>query len=162
MRKPKKPGELISKMNSRKHKKAMPMYPAGNKPYFPQGNTLGSGYGRMGRNTLQGQSQTIQGTRGSSMPSVPGIMHQKKKPAKHKKRKKNWIAGAIKKPGALHRELGVKQGSKIPAKTLARAAKRGGKLGKRARLAETLKGMHHKKNDHDSDDKMKKRSINRK
>jgi len=26
------------------------------------------------------------------------------------KKKKNWIAGAIKKPGALHAELGIKQG----------------------------------------------------
>ena len=35
-----------------------------------------------------------------------------------------WIAGAIKKPGALHRELGVPQGQKIPAKKLAKAASR--------------------------------------
>ena len=54
---------------------------------------------------------------------------------------KNWIAGAIKKPGALHKELGVKAGEKIPAKTLAKAAENGGKLGQRARLAETLKKM---------------------
>ena len=31
---------------------------------------------------------------------------------------KNWIAGAIKKPGALRKELGVKAGEKIPAKKL--------------------------------------------
>lgn len=55
---------------------------------------------------------------------------------------KNWIAGAIKKPGALHKELGVPQGKKIPAGKLAAAAKKGGKEGKRARLAETLKGFH--------------------
>ena len=55
---------------------------------------------------------------------------------------KNWIKGAIKHPGALHRELGVKQGKKIPAKKLAAAAKKGGKIGRRARLAETLKGLH--------------------
>ena len=54
---------------------------------------------------------------------------------------KNWIAGAIKKPGALHKQLGVKAGEKIPAKTLAKAAEKGGKLGQRARLAETLKKM---------------------
>jgi hypothetical protein len=54
---------------------------------------------------------------------------------------KNWISKAIKHPGALHRELGVKQGKKIPAKKLAAAAKKGGKLGRRARLAETLKGL---------------------
>ncbi len=59
-----------------------------------------------------------------------------------KLKKKNWIAGAIKKPGALHKELGVKSGKKIPTKTLAKAAKKGGKMGKRARLAETLKSFH--------------------
>ena len=52
-----------------------------------------------------------------------------------------WIAGAIKKPGALKKELGVKKGEKIPAKKLAKAAKAPGKLGQRARLAETLKGF---------------------
>jgi len=54
---------------------------------------------------------------------------------------KNWIAGAIKKPGALKKELGVKKGQKIPAKKLAAAAKKKGKEGQRARLAETLKGF---------------------
>lgn len=54
---------------------------------------------------------------------------------------KNWIQKAIKKPGALHRELGVPKGKKIPEKKLAKAAKAKGKLGQRARLAETLKGM---------------------
>lgn len=57
---------------------------------------------------------------------------------------KNWIAGAIKKPGSLRKELHVKKGEKIPAKKLAAAAKKGGKEGKRARLAETLKGFHKK------------------
>ena len=50
----------------------------------------------------------------------------------------NWIAGAIKRPGALHRALGVPQGKKIPAGKIARAAKAGGRLGKQARLAQTL------------------------
>jgi hypothetical protein len=54
---------------------------------------------------------------------------------------KNWIKGAIKKPGALRAELGVKEGKTIPAKKLAAAAKKPGKIGQRARLAETLKGM---------------------
>ena len=54
---------------------------------------------------------------------------------------KNWIAGAIKKPGALRKELGVAEGKNIPAKTLTKAAEKGGKLGQRARLAETLKKM---------------------
>jgi hypothetical protein len=55
--------------------------------------------------------------------------------------KKNWIAEAVKKPGALRKELGVKEGKTIPAKKLAKAAKAPGKLGQRARLAETLKGL---------------------
>ena len=50
----------------------------------------------------------------------------------------NWIAKAIKKPGALHKEMGIKKGKKIPKAKLAKAAKKPGKLGKRARLAETL------------------------
>ena len=54
---------------------------------------------------------------------------------------KKWIAGAIKKPGALRAALGAKKGEPIPAKKLAAAAKKPGLMGKRARLAETLKGM---------------------
>jgi hypothetical protein len=56
--------------------------------------------------------------------------------------KKKWIQGAIKHPGALHKELGVPKGEKIPEKKLKAAEKKGGKEGKRARLAETLKKMH--------------------
>jgi hypothetical protein len=54
---------------------------------------------------------------------------------------KNFIAGAIKKPGALHAQLGVPQGEKIPEAKLSAAAKKGGKLGQRARFAQTLKGL---------------------
>lgn len=56
----------------------------------------------------------------------------------------NWIQGAIKKPGALREQLGVKEGQKIPKAKLAAAAKKGGKLGQRARLAITLSKMHKK------------------
>jgi len=52
-----------------------------------------------------------------------------------------WIQNAIKKPGALRAELGAKPGKPIPAKKLAAAAKKPGIEGKRARLAETLKGL---------------------
>jgi len=56
-----------------------------------------------------------------------------------------WIQKAIKHPGALHKELGVAAGKKIPAKKLAAAAaKKPGKVGQRARLAETLKGLKKK------------------
>jgi hypothetical protein len=51
---------------------------------------------------------------------------------------KNWIAGAISKPGALRQSLGAKEGKPIPAKKLSAAAAKGGKLGQRARLAQTL------------------------
>lgn len=57
---------------------------------------------------------------------------------------KRWIAEAIKKPGALHKQLGVPMGKTIPAKKLEKAAEKGGKLGQRARLAETLKGFKKK------------------
>ena len=56
-------------------------------------------------------------------------------------KKEKWIQGAIKHPGALHKELHVPAGEKIPAKRLHAAAKKGGKLGQRARLAETLRGF---------------------
>lgn len=52
-----------------------------------------------------------------------------------------WISKAIKKPGALRKQLGAKSGQPIPAGKLAKAAKAPGKLGQRARLAQTLKGL---------------------
>ena len=59
--------------------------------------------------------------------------------------KKNWIAGAIKKPGALHKSLHVKAGKKIPASKIAKAAhSKNPTLAKRARLAQTLKKMRKK------------------
>lgn len=55
---------------------------------------------------------------------------------------KNWIAGAIKKPGALHRELHVPEGKKIPASKLKAAEHSKNPLErKRASLAKTLKGF---------------------
>lgn len=55
----------------------------------------------------------------------------------------NWIKGAIKNPGGLHKSLGVPQGKKIPEKMVDAAAKKGGKVGKQARLAKTLEWFHH-------------------
>ena len=55
--------------------------------------------------------------------------------------KKNWIQGAIKKPGALRKSLKIKKGQEIPLKKLQSAAKKGGKLGQRARLAITLRKL---------------------
>lgn len=56
--------------------------------------------------------------------------------------KEKWIQKMHMKKGALHKELGVPEGKKIPAKKLAAAAKEPGVEGKRARLAKTLKKMH--------------------
>ena len=57
------------------------------------------------------------------------------------KKKGGWIQKAIKKPGALREQLGIKGKKKIPAKMLDRATNAPGKLGQRARLAKTLRGM---------------------
>ena len=57
--------------------------------------------------------------------------------------KEKWIQGAIKHKGALHKELGVPEGKKIPEKKLEKAEhSKNPTLKKRAVLAETLKKMH--------------------
>lgn len=60
--------------------------------------------------------------------------------AARKKPKKDFIAGAIKHPGALHAQLGVPQGEKIPAGKMAAAASGadGPLAKKRALFARTL------------------------
>jgi hypothetical protein len=59
--------------------------------------------------------------------------------------KKNWIAGAIKHPGALRKTLKVKKGEKIPESKLKKAEhSKNPKTAKRAHLAETLKKMNKK------------------
>jgi hypothetical protein len=55
--------------------------------------------------------------------------------------KKNWIAGAIQKPGALRKTLGAKEGKPIPRAKLEAAASKSGKTGQRARLALTLRKL---------------------
>ena len=77
----------------------------------------------------------------SKMPGKKTIKRKDKPEDVAMYKKGGWIKDAIKKPGTLREELGVKKGEKIPAKKLAKAAKAPGKLGQRARLAETLKGM---------------------
>ena len=54
----------------------------------------------------------------------------------------HFIQRAIKRPGQLHRDLGVPQGKPIPQAQLQAAARRPGKVGQRARFAETLERMH--------------------
>jgi len=66
-------------------------------------------------------------------------LNRKKKEVTAKSGK--WIQSAIKKPGALKKAMGVKAGEKIPAKKLAKAAQAPGKMGQRARLAQTLRKM---------------------
>lgn len=55
-----------------------------------------------------------------------------------------WIQKALgsKSKGKLHKKLGVPETKKIPTAKLKAAAKKPGKLGKEARLAETLKSFH--------------------
>lgn len=74
-------------------------------------------------------------------------MHGERHEGKEKNHKKsnNFIASAIKHPGSLRKELHVKKGHKIPEKKLEKAAHHKGKEGQKARLAITLKKMHHKK-----------------
>lgn len=55
---------------------------------------------------------------------------------------KKWIQKAIKHPGALHKQLHVAKGKKIPLDKLKTAANKSGKIGQRARLAMTLRKMH--------------------
>ena len=62
-----------------------------------------------------------------------------------KKKKKNWIAGAIKKPGALRKQLGAKPGQPIAKGKLKAAAGKPGTTGRRARLALTLGKLRKKK-----------------
>jgi hypothetical protein len=60
-------------------------------------------------------------------------------------KKKLNIDKAIKKPGQLHRDLGVPQGEKIPKSKIRAAAKKKGKVGQRARFALLLEKLRHKK-----------------
>lgn len=57
----------------------------------------------------------------------------------------NFIRAAIKRPGQLHRDLGVPEGQSIPRTELLAAAKQPGKVGERARLALTLEGLRRPK-----------------
>lgn len=73
-------------------------------------------------------------------------MAMKKKASKKKASGKKWISGAIKKPGALRKSLGVKKGEKITEKMLDKAEKSKSPLTrKRASLAETLIKIARKK-----------------
>lgn len=74
-----------------------------------------------------------------------------------------WIKNAIKKPGALHKELHVPMGKKISKEKLEKASHAKGKEGKRARLALTLEGLHEKevKGGKKGDEKLHKMAMKR-
>jgi hypothetical protein len=52
---------------------------------------------------------------------------------------KKWIGSMHMMKGALHRQLGIPAGQKIPLSRLHAAAKSKGKIGRRARLALTFR-----------------------
>jgi len=54
----------------------------------------------------------------------------------------NWIKKAVEHKGALHRALGVKEGTKLTEAQLKRGEAMGGKVAKMVSLARTLKKMH--------------------
>jgi hypothetical protein len=72
------------------------------------------------------------------------LRKEKKEKVEESKKDKKWIQKAIdpKKKGSLKKALGVKKDEKIPSGKLQVASKKGGKLGKRARLAKTLKSLN--------------------
>ena len=86
-------------------------------------------------------SMSSDGSSMSSDGSSAGGMGLKKGGRVHYAEGSKWIQGAIKHPGALRASLHVKAGEKITAKKLSAAAKKPGVMGKRARLAQTLKGF---------------------
>ena len=60
---------------------------------------------------------------------------------------KKWIQKAIKKEGALRKTMKIKEGKAIPVSKLKKAAEKGGKTGKRARLALTLRKINEEATD---------------
>ena len=65
---------------------------------------------------------------------------------KKKKKDKNWIQGAVKRPGALRKKLGVAKGKKISASQLNKAAKSKNPTHRRqATLAKTFKKMNRRR-----------------
>ena len=68
-------------------------------------------------------------------------MYEAVKSGRIKAKDGDWIQKANIKKGALRDQMGIKKGKKIPLSRLKSAAKKGGKLGKRANLALTFRGM---------------------
>ncbi len=56
-----------------------------------------------------------------------------------------WIKATVKNPGALHKSLGIPKGQRIPDAAIEKAEhSKNATLRRRATLAETLRGFHHK------------------
>lgn len=97
--------------------------------------------------------------RGMTHKQWEGSKEDREMDARHERkdggRTGNWIKDAVKKPGALSKSLGVPEDKNIPMAKIKKAENSDNpKLAKRARLAETLKGMHKAKGgkaDHDDD-----------
>jgi hypothetical protein len=129
----KKKGGAIKRRKPKAPKLAVPMTPGGDaSDQGPPPDVLAA---------LSGAGGAAPGPAGPAPagPPPPGP------PPPGMKKGGNFIQAAIKKPGALHKDLGVPQGKKIPEKKLAAAAKKSGKVGQRARFAETLKGLRKNK-----------------
>ena len=54
-----------------------------------------------------------------------------------------WVKRSVKHPGALHRDLGVTQGKKIPVSKIQAAAHGSGKTAQRARFALAARKFKH-------------------
>jgi hypothetical protein len=114
------------------------------KYYSPDGNYKTVVKKRYDEAPRKKETRTLKGVlRGVNKPPVVEV--PVKEDPLFKAKKGAWIQGAIKKPGALRESLGIKKGEKIPKAKLEAAAKKGGKLGQRARLAITLGKMRKNK-----------------
>lgn len=106
----------------------------GQMPMAPSGIAAGQA---IGSSVVPGALLNARGT-----PTQPGLL-ARSAGLKEGGKADHWIAGAIKHPGALHKELHVPEGKKIPAKKLVKAEHSKNPVeAKRAHLAETLKGLH--------------------
>jgi hypothetical protein len=110
------------------------------------GTPLSKGAISAGRQSLKDAGFALQGSSKAAKADKEAAQAAREAGAEERReargmKKGGWIKEAIKKPGALRKSLGVKKGEKIPAGKLAAAAKKPGKLGQRARLAQTLKKM---------------------
>jgi hypothetical protein len=56
--------------------------------------------------------------------------------------KEKWIQRAIRKPGALRKQLGAKEDETLSHSEVEKASRQGGKIGKRAKLALLLRRFH--------------------